>query len=235
MSARRAGRDAPPPLSRSVEDYLKAVYGLTEEGGAASTSGLAARLGLSPAAVTGMIKKLTEAGHLEHIPYRGVRLTAGGRRAALAILRRHRVLETYLITKLGYDWSSVHREAERLEHATSDELVDRMAAAVGEPQYAPHGAPIPTRAGEIERPELRSLADVQAGEPVSLRQVVGDDDPDRLRYLKAMGLVPGTALLVAVKQPFGGPNTLFLGGPGGPERVIGAELAATLLVSPAAR
>lgn len=226
--------EAAAPLSRSVEDYLKAVYGLTEEGEAATTSGLAARLGLSPAAVTGMIKKLTEAGHLEHIPYRGVRLTAGGRRAALAILRRHRVLETYLITKLGYDWASVHGEAERLEHATSDELVDRMAAALGEPRYDPHGAPIPSREGEIERPALRTLAEVEVGEPVALRQV-GDDDPDRLRYLKALGLLPGTALLVAVKQPFGGPITLFLGGPGGPERVIGAELAATLLVGPVAR
>jgi DtxR family Mn-dependent transcriptional regulator len=222
------------PLSRSVEDYLKAVYGLTEEGEAATTSGLAVRLALSPAAVTGMVKKLTEAGHLEHIPYRGVRLTAGGRRAALAILRRHRVLETYLITKLGYDWASVHGEAERLEHAASDDLVDRMAAALGEPRYDPHGAPIPSREGEIERPDLRPLADVEVGEPVALRQV-GDDDPDRLRYLKALGLLPGTALLVAVKQPFGGPITLFIGGPGGPERVIGAELAATLLVGPVAR
>jgi DtxR family Mn-dependent transcriptional regulator len=228
------GREARAPLSRSVEDYLKEVYGLTEEGEAATTSGLAVRLGLSPAAVTGMVKKLTEAGHLEHIPYRGVRLTAAGRRAALAIVRRHRVLETYLITKLGYDWASVHGEAERLEHATSDELVDRMAAALGDPRYDPHGAPIPSREGEIERPQLRPLAEVAVGEPVALRQV-GDDDPDRLRYLKALGLLPGTALLVAVKQPFGGPITLFLGGPGGPERVIGAELAATLLVGPVAR
>ncbi len=234
MSAPARRRAEGAPLSRSVEDYLKAVYGLTEEGEAATTSGLAARLGLSPAAVTGMVKKLTRAGHLEHSPYRGVRLTAAGRRAALAILRRHRVLETYLITRLGYDWASVHGEAERLEHAASDDLVDRMAVALGEPRYDPHGAPIPTREGEIERPELRALAEVEVGEPVALRQV-GDDDPDRLRYLKAMGLVPGTALLVAVKQPFGGPITLFLGGPGGPERVIGAELAATLLVGPVDR
>ncbi len=234
MSATARRRAVGVPLSRSVEDYLKAVYGLTEEGEAATTSGLAARLGLSPAAVTGMVKKLTGAGHLEHSPYRGVRLTAAGRRAALAILRRHRVLETYLITRLGYDWASVHGEAERLEHAASDDLVDRMAVALGEPRYDPHGAPIPTREGEIERPELRTLAEVEVGEPVALRQV-GDYDPDRLRYLKAMGLMPGTALLVAVKQPFGGPITLFLGGPGGPERVIGAELAATLLVGPLPR
>jgi DtxR family Mn-dependent transcriptional regulator len=222
------------PLSRSVEDYLKVIYQLSEQGGAASTSDIAQALSLSPAAVTGMVKKLAEAGHLEHIPYRGVRLTAGGRRAALAILRRHRLLETYLITKLGYDWSTVHEEAERLEHAASDELVDRMALALGEPRYDPHGAPIPTREGEIERPDLQSLAQVEVGVPVALRRV-GDDDPERLRYLEAMGLVPGTALVVAVKQPFGGPITLFVGGPGGPERVIGEELAATLFVGPVAR
>ncbi len=219
-------------LSASVEDYLKAIYALSEGGEAATTSAIAERLDLSPAAVTGMVKKLAEAGHLEHSPYRGVRLTASGRRAALLILRRHRVLETYLITELGYDWASVHQEAERLEHTASDELVDRMAAALGEPRFDPHGSPIPTREGDIETPELRPLADVEVGAPVTLRHV-GDDDPDRLRYLKSLGLVPGTTLMIVGKQPFGGPITLFVGGPGGPERVIGAELAATLRVGPA--
>jgi DtxR family Mn-dependent transcriptional regulator len=222
------------PLSRSVEDYLKAIYQLSEQGGAASTSDIAQALSLSPAAVTGMVKRLAEAGHLEHVPYRGVRLTAAGRIAALAVMRRHRIIEAYLTEHLRYGWASVHEEAERLEHAASDELVQRMATALGEPRYDPHGAPIPTRDGEIERPEYRTLAEVAVGESVALLRV-GDDDPDRLRYLGAMGLVPGTALLVAVKQPFGGPITLFVGGPGGPERVIGEELAATLLVGPATR
>jgi len=219
------------PLSRSVEDYLKAIYQASEQGGAASTSDIAQELAISPAAVTGMVKRLAESGHLEHVPYRGVRLTAAGRAAALAVMRRHRVLETYLMERLRYDWASVHEEAERLEHAASDELIDRMALALGEPRYDPHGAPIPTRDGQIETPVYRTLAEVEVGVAVALRQV-GDDDPERLRYLESLGLVPGTALVVTDRQPFGGPITLLVGGPGGRERVIGIELGATLRVGP---
>jgi DtxR family transcriptional regulator, Mn-dependent transcriptional regulator len=222
------------PLSRSVEDYLKVIYQLSERGGAASTNDIAQQLSLSPAAVTGMVKRLAESGHVEHVPYRGARLTDAGRVAALAVVRRHRIIETYLMERLRYGWASVHEEAERLEHAASDELIERMADALGDPRYDPHGAPIPTREGQIETPAFRTLAEVDVGEPVALRQV-GDDDPERLRYLESLGLMPGTALVVAGRQPFGGPITLFVGGPGGPERVIGAELAATLRVGPVAR
>ena len=216
-------------LSRSVEDYLKTIYRLSEGGGAAATNDIAQKLDLSPASVTGMVKKLAESGHLEHVPYHGVKLTGPGRLAALAVMRRHRVLETYLITKLAYDWSNVHAEAELLEHAVSDELIDRMAFALGEPRYDPHGAPIPTRDGDIERVDLEPLAGIEAGSRVSLRQV-DDDDPERLRYLKSIGLVPVVELEVADRQPFGGPITVRLGGKQSEERVIGAELAASLLV-----
>jgi DtxR family Mn-dependent transcriptional regulator len=220
------------PLSRSVEDYLKAIFLLSERGAAASTTDIARELALSPAAVTGMVKRLADSGYLEHEPYRGVLLTATGRAAALAVMRRHRILETYLAERLRYDWASVHAEAERLEHAASDELVERMAEALGEPKYDPHGAPIPTRDGEIESPPYQSLAEVEVGVPVTLRQV-GDDDPERLRYLEALGLVPAAALVVTDRQPFGGPITVRVGGPGGSERSIGIELAATLRVGPA--
>jgi DtxR family Mn-dependent transcriptional regulator len=220
---------APGVLSRSVEDYLKAIYRLAEEGGTAATSDIAQRLDHSPASVTGMVKKLAESGHLEHVPYRGVRLTDAGRLAALAVMRRHRLLETYLITKLGYDWSNVHDEAERLEHAVSDGLIDRMAFALGEPKYDPHGAPIPTREGDIERTHLEPLAGVEPGVRVALRQV-DDADPERLRYLKSLGLVPMVELVVADRQPFGGPITVRIEGKQPEERVIGAELAASLLV-----
>ena len=216
-------------LSRSVEDYLKAIYRLAEEGGTAATNDIAQRLDLSPASVTGMVKKLAESRHLEHVPYRGVRLTEMGRLAALAVMRRHRLLETYLITKLGYDWSNVHDEAERLEHAVSDELIDRMAFALGDPKYDPHGAPIPTRDGEIENVALEPLAGVEAGVRVALR-LVEDEDPERLRYLKSLGLVPMVELEVAERAPFGGPITVRLRGKQPEERVIGAELAASLLV-----
>ena len=115
------------PLSRSVEDYLKAVFRLAERLEWVSTTDIAERLGVAPASATGMVKRLAESGHLEHQPYRGVRLTEAGRTAALAVVRRHRIIETFLITKLAYDWSNVHEEAERLEHSASDELIERMA------------------------------------------------------------------------------------------------------------
>jgi len=217
------------PLSRSVEDYLKTIYRLSEHGGTAATSDIAQKLDLSPASVTGMVKKLAESGHLEHVPYHGVRLTGPGRLAALGVMRRHRLLETYLITKLAYDWSNVHQEAERLEHAVSDELIDRMAFALGEPKYDPHGAPIPTREGEIENVDLEPLAGIEAGARVALRQVE-DGDPERLRYLKSLGLVPTVELVVADRQPFGGPITVRVEGKDGGPRVIGEELASCMLV-----
>jgi len=222
---------APAPLSRSAEDYLKAIYQIAERTGEASTSEIAELLGLTPASVTGMVKRMAESGLVDHAPYHGARLTDQGRQAALAVVRRHRIIEAYLITKLGYDWSIVHEEAERLEHAVSDELIERMAFALGFPQYDPHGAPIPTREGDIERPTYVRLADIEVGERVSLRQV-GDDDPERLRYLKSVGLVPQVEVVIVDRQPFGGPLTLRIGHGQTRDRVIGAGLAETLLVEP---
>ena len=134
-------------LSRSVEDYLKVIYSLCEPGEVASTTSIAETLEVQPASVTGMVKRLAEAGYLEHVPYRGVQLTEAGKRTALRILRRHRILETYLTERLGYRWEDVHQEAERLEHAASDELIERMATALENPSSDPHGAPIPTSSG----------------------------------------------------------------------------------------
>jgi len=220
-------------LSRSVEDHLKVIYQLTERAEDAATTEIAQRLGTAPASVTGMIKRLAESGLLEHIPYRGVRLTGAGRQAALSVMRRHRILEAYLIQKLGYDWSTVHDEAERLEHAVSDELVERMAFALGDPKHDPHGAPIPTKDGEIEQPAYVSLNEVEIGVRVALRQV-GDDDSERLRYLSSLGMVPMVEMTVLDRQPFGGPLTVRVGTGKTRDRVIGAELAASLLVEPKA-
>lgn len=138
-----------PGLSRSVEDYLKVIYSLNEQGEAAGTSGLARLLDVQPASVSGMVRRLAADGLLEHEPYRGVRLTATGVREALKVLRRHRVIESFLVERLGYSREDVHEEAERLEHAASDLLIDRMAEAVGNPTTDPHGAPIPSRRGEV--------------------------------------------------------------------------------------
>ena len=182
-------------LSRSVEDYLKAIYGLCNRGEVASTSAIAEALDVQPASVTGMVKRLAESGLLEHVPYRGVELTDAGTREALSILRRHRILETYLTEHLGYSWEEVHREAERLEHAASDGLIERMAAALKDPSHDPHGAPIPTRAGEIEPTDSLTLAEVAQGVEVQIR-AVRDDDSDGLRAIETAGLFPGVRVRV---------------------------------------
>ena len=221
-------RNPSPPLTRSVEDYLKAIYHLSSQGGFATTSDIAAMLEVAPPSVSGMMKRLSETGLIEHVPYRGVQLTHQGRHAALQMIRRHRILEVYLTQQLGYDWGDVHAEAERLEHAVSDQLIDRMAGALGDPRYDPHGAPIPTAAGEIEEAELVSLAGAAVGAELILRQV-GDENPARLRYLAEQGLTPGTRMTVVDRQPFNGPITVDIGGQ---TRVVGQELALLLLCRP---
>jgi DtxR family Mn-dependent transcriptional regulator len=221
--------DDPPTLSRSVEDYLKVIYGLSEKGEAASTSQIAVTLDVQPASVSGMIKRLAESGYVEHAPYRGVRLSPDGTREALRIIRRHRILETYLSQRLGYSWDDVHDEAERLEHAASDELIDRMAQALEDPRHDPHGAPIPTREGDVEVANHRTLAEARAGERVQIR-TVRDDDPDRLRYLEARGLLPGVTLSVDSRAPFNGPITIRVGGSDGMVQTIGYELATRIRV-----
>lgn len=214
-------------LSRSTEDYLKVIYMLQELGGPAQTSAIAERLDIAPPSVTGMVKRLSESGLLEHVPYRGVQLTRAGRRAALRMVRRHRILETYLTSKLGYDWDSVHEEAERLEHAVSDELIERMAMALGNPRYDPHGAPIPTKDGLVEATEYTALADVAVGSVAEFKEV-SDKDPEMLRYLASLGLRPGASFEVVGKQPFRGPVTIRLPGRPPREEVIGNELAQAL-------
>ena len=187
------GGSSPPDRSRAVEDYLKAIYKLQQDAPAASTTALAEELGRSAASVTNMIKGLAERGLLEHQPYHGVRLTATGELTALRIIRRHRVLELYLIERLGYTWDNVHAEAERLEHAASDALIDRMARALGEPSVDPHGSPIPTRDLEIAATEWIALPELGDG-CVGVVREVSDDDAEALRRLAALGLFPGTRI-----------------------------------------
>ena len=182
-------------LSRSVEDYLKAILALAERGKAASTSALARSLAVQPASVTGMVKKLAENGLLEHIPYRGVQLTESGQREALRILRRHRILETYLTERLDYAWDEVHDEAEHLEHAVSDRLIEAMAAALGDPERDPHGAPIPSADGVMASTPIETLADAPCGVPLSI-QAVRDDNADQLIEMESQGLTPGTMVEV---------------------------------------
>ena len=217
---------SPEEYTAPVEDYLKAIYELERATGAAGTTEIAQRLAIAPASVSGMIRRLADQGLLAHERYRGVRLTDEGRRVALRMIRRHRVIETYLLRALGYAWDRVHDEAERLEHAASDELIDRMAAAIGEPAVDPHGAPIPTRDGEIDERDHRSLADLEPGRAGRVVQV-SDDDGARLRYLGGLGLVPGAQVTVVDRAPFGGPITVRVGAG---ECQVGPALAAVVMV-----
>jgi DtxR family Mn-dependent transcriptional regulator len=213
------------PLTRSVEDYLKAIYHLAREGRPATTSEIAQHLELSPPSVSGMIKRLADQGLLEHAPYKGVELTARGRRAALRMLRRHRIIETFLVERLGYSWDSVHAEAERLEHAVSDGLIDRMAAALGNPGFDPHGDPIPGPDGSMAEVIYTPLGDLPEGERAVVRRAATSDD-EKLRYLADVGLVPGAEVVIVARQPFSGPVTVRLGSN---ERVVGHELAGVVL------
>lgn len=218
-------------LTRSTEDYLKAIYEIERCVTPAQTSAIADALGVAPASVSGMVRRLSEAGLLQHAPYKGVQLTKQGRNAALNLIRRHRIVEVYLTSKLGYDWDSVHDEAERLEHAVSDELIERMAMALGNPRYDPHGAPIPTRDGSVESPDHVALTDVAIGEVAELK-MVSDKDPARLRYIASLGLRPGVTFEVKARQPFRGPTTIRTVGPSSSaEQVVGYELAQSLLCS----
>jgi DtxR family transcriptional regulator, Mn-dependent transcriptional regulator len=229
MNAARFSRDpVPEELTAPVEDYLKAIYEIERAGAAAGTNEIAARLAIAPGSVSAMVRRLADQGLLEHERYRGARLTDAGRRAALRTLRRHRVIESYLARALGYAWDRVHAEAERLEHAASDELIDRMAAAIGEPTVDPHGAPIPTREGAVEEPAHVTLAELPAAVPSRVVRV-SDEDGERLRYLAELGIGLGAAVEVVAREPYGGPVTLRVEGA---ERRIGPELAAQILVEP---
>ena len=213
-------------LTGPVEDYLKAIYDIERREGAAATNDIAQRLAVAPASVSGMVRRLADQGLLAHERYKGVKLTSAGRRAALRTIRRHRVIEAYLAGALGYPWDRVHAEAERLEHAASDELIDRMAAAIGEPVVDPHGAPIPTREGAVDERRLVSLAELPLGRRARVLRV-SDEDPGMLRYLGEMGIRPGEPLTVEGREPFGGPITLRIGDG---VRSIGPELAAHVRV-----
>lgn len=209
------------PLSRSVEDYLKAIHRLSADGRLASTTQIAEALAVAPPSVTGMVKRLSEQGLLSHEPYRGVTLTEQGLREARRVIRRHRLIESYLVGFLGFTWDNVHDEAERLEHAVSDTLVERMAAALGHPTVDPHGDPIPDAEGALVLPELTPLASLPVGTDAAVRRVA-TNDAERLRFLAGAGLVPGARVRVLAQQPFDGPTTVALAEG---EQVVGREMS----------
>lgn len=215
----------------AVQDYLKAIFQLADgaEDAAVGTSAIAERLGVAPGSVTGMLKRLGEQGLVEHQRYQGARLTTRGRREAIRMIRRHRVLELFLVEVLGYTWDQVHVEAEQLEHAASDGLINRMAAVLGDPEADPHGHPIPSPAGRLAEPELPTLAELQPGRVATLRRV-SDEDAEALRYLARLNLIPGVELEVLERTPLRGPLRVRVGET---EEMVGMELAERLRVEPA--
>ena len=196
-----------PDLSVAVQDYLKAIYTLESAGERVTTSALAQRMGVSAPSATAMTKRLDELGLVERVPHRGVALTDAGRLGALEVLRHHRLLERYLVDRLGLSLDQVHAEAELLEHALSEELEAKIDAELGFPTHDPHGDPIPDRELRVVPAARRTLLDLEPGARASVSRVP-DGDSDLLRYLGELGLVPGCDLELVAYAPFGGPVTV---------------------------
>jgi len=213
--------------TQAVEDYLKAVYELQREQGTVATTALAARLGVTPASATGMIKKLAAMKLVTYEPYQGVRLTRAGRKIALEVIRHHRLIEVYLAEALGLPWDRVHEEAEKWEHVLSEELEDRIDELLGHPTADPHGAPIPSRDGKLPRGRRVPLSELKPGQSAVVAEV-SDHDPELLRYLGELGLYPKTPVKVLAVEPFGGPLHLTVGGR---KRTLGLEAARYVLVT----
>ena len=196
-----------PRHTPAVQDYLKALQLLEWEQPAAArvaTQVLAERLGVSAASATNMLKKLAAMGLAEHAPYKGGTLTEAGRKVALEVIRHHRLLETYLAEALGVPWDRVHEEAEILEHVLSEDLEDRIAASLGDPDSDPHGHPIPAKDGSMREPSRLRLWDVKEGERVAVERV-SDEVPEALRFLGVAGIRPGAAVTVVERGPVAGP------------------------------
>jgi len=212
-------------VTAAMQDYLKAVYRL-QDAGPVTTQRIAEELGVTGPSVTNMVKRLAEIGLLRHAPYHGAELTPGGERIAIEVTRHHRLIERFLVERLGFGWDEVHEEADRLEHHISEALEARLDATLGHPEVDPHGDPIPSTEGMVVAVGATRLADLAAGDAVVVRRV-SDRDPAQLRYLRELGLVPGTIVEVLEILPFDGPLRLRVGGV---ERIIGNSLANAVYV-----
>ena len=197
--------------SAAVQDYLKAIHRLGGADAAVSPADIATGLRVKPPSVTGMLRRLAEAGWVDYSPGAGAKLTPAGLLEARRVIRRHRLVELFLHRVLGLDWSEVDAEAEALEHALSPRLEQAIAAHLGEPVEDPHGHPIPTAAGELPQRTLIPLTALHPGDKVVLREVQ-DDRPDRLRRWQELGLVPGAAVRVVAHQPLDGLYEIEVGG-----------------------
>ena len=213
-------------LSEAVQDYLKSIYTLQAAQKTVSTSALAETIGVSTPSATGMVKKLAGMKLLRHARYQGVVLTRAGEKIALEVLRHHRLLELYLTQALGYSWDKVHEEVEKLEHAISEEFEEKIFEVLGRPTLDPHGHPIPTREGVVERAAHKPLSALDPGETAVICQV-SDGDAEMLRYLDSRGLIPEASVEVLDKAPFDGPLTVRTGEA---SHVLGRRLASHIRV-----
>jgi DtxR family Mn-dependent transcriptional regulator len=197
-------------FSSAIQDYLKELYRLHVSDERATTTALARRMRVSPPSATAMIKKLAELGLVQHTPYKGATLTVEGERTALEVVRHHRLLEQYLAQTLGLSLDAVHAEADRLEHALSEELEAHIDKSLGYPTHDPHGDPIPDANLRIAKGEVRPLVTLETGDEATIRRVP-DDDGELLRYLSKLRLTPGRRIRIARVEPFGGPVTVAVG------------------------
>lgn len=220
-----------PPTSSSIEDYVKVIYAFTEwQDKPITSTQLATRLGVANSSVSEMVRKLKDQGLVDHQPYSPITLTAMGLTLALSMVRRHRLLETYLVRELGYTWDEVHDEAEHLEHAVSETFIERMAAKLGHPTRDPHGDPIPDADGNIDMPPSHRLDELDAGHRGRISRI-SDHDPELLRYFDHHGIGLESEILVMGRHPFGGALEIRIFSPGtddGAILALGDEAAASL-------
>ena len=216
--------------SLTIENYLKAIYQISadQENRPAATGQIAAALSVSPGTVTSMLKTLSDTGLAQYTPYEGVNLTDAGRNLALRILRRHRLIELFLVSTLGFTWDEVHDEAEDLEHAVSDLLVDRIDQLLGYPSTDPHGDPIPTADGKVKATDAQQLSGWPEGHRFRLERVL-DQSPSFLRYLSEQGLALGSQGVVSQRLPEAGVVTIVVAGV---DSTLAMSVADQLLVTP---
>ncbi len=213
---------------QAIEDYVKTIYMLAQEESPVSTSRIAEARQVKPGSATGMIKRLDKLGLVAYQKHYGVMLTAEGERIALEVIRHHRLIELYLIEALGFSWDEVHEQADILEHVISEKLEERIAHALGYPQFDPHGAPIPTKELVMPDVENQPLATMQVGDTAVVSQIIWpDNDGEMLRYVANLGLKPGTKLVVLDVAPFDGPLTVEMHGE---QKVIGHKVSTAVFV-----
>ncbi|MEL6329555.1 MAG: metal-dependent transcriptional regulator [Planctomycetota bacterium] len=215
--------------TETVENYLKAIYVAQRDAdsGEASVAGLASALGVTKGTVTSMVRKLTETGLADSERYAGIRLTAEGQRLALDVIRRHRLIEVFLVQKLGFDWAEVHEEAERLEHAMSRKLLDRLDAYLGHPAIDPHGDPIPAADGTVAERGGVALSELRGGESATVVRL-GDEDPTLLEFAARHGIVPGAPISMMSVNPGGG--TVLIRTPDGESVALSCDVAQRITV-----